>query len=79
MTHVVPAANPPGRDHTTMLPFWFGTLAGLAPWVVIAINVVRETGSNVLIAMENLKQAIAFANSLDPDAVEAVTRPEGVS
>ena len=32
--------NPPGREETTMLPFWFGTLVGLAPWVVIAINVV---------------------------------------
>lgn len=32
--------NPPHREETTMLPFWFGTLAGLAPWVVIAINVV---------------------------------------
>ncbi|MFP3882549.1 MAG: heliorhodopsin HeR [Actinomycetota bacterium] len=31
--------NPPGREETTMLPFWFGTIAGLAPWVVIAINV----------------------------------------
>ncbi|NND76423.1 MAG: heliorhodopsin HeR [Ilumatobacter sp.] len=33
-------ANPPDRDATTMLPFWFGTIAGLAPWVAIAINVV---------------------------------------
>ncbi|HZD23175.1 MAG TPA: heliorhodopsin HeR [Acidimicrobiia bacterium] len=32
--------NPPDRDETTMLPFWFGTLAGLAPWVAIALNVV---------------------------------------
>lgn len=32
--------NPPGRDETTMLPFWFGTIAGLAPWVAIAINVM---------------------------------------
>jgi hypothetical protein len=32
--------NPPGRDKTTMLPFWFGTLAGLAPWVAIVVNVV---------------------------------------
>jgi hypothetical protein len=32
--------NPPGRARTTMLPFWFGTLAGAAPWVAIAINVV---------------------------------------
>ena len=32
--------NPPGRASTTMLPFWFGTIAGAAPWVVIAINLV---------------------------------------
>jgi hypothetical protein len=32
--------NPPGRAETTMLPFWFGTIAGLAPWVAIAVNVV---------------------------------------
>ncbi|ANH38263.1 hypothetical protein I601_1832 [Nocardioides dokdonensis FR1436] len=30
--------NPPGRERTTMLPFWFGTLAGLAPWVAIVVN-----------------------------------------
>jgi hypothetical protein len=32
------AMNPPGRQHTTMLPFWFGTLVGLAPWIALAIN-----------------------------------------
>lgn len=32
--------NPPGRSDTTMLPFWFGTLVGLAPWVAIVINIV---------------------------------------
>ncbi len=32
--------NPPGRTTTTMMPFWFGTLIGLAPWVAIAVNVV---------------------------------------
>ena len=32
--------NPPGRERTTMLPFWFGTLIGLAPWVAILINIV---------------------------------------
>ena len=32
--------NPPGRTHTTMLPFWFGTLAGVAPWVAITVNLV---------------------------------------
>lgn len=32
--------NPPGRARTTMLPFWFGTIVGLAPWVAIVVNVV---------------------------------------
>jgi hypothetical protein len=32
--------NPPGRATTTMMPFWFGTIAGLAPWVAIVINVI---------------------------------------
>jgi len=31
--------NPPGRTATTMLPFWFGTLVGLAPWISIAFNI----------------------------------------
>jgi hypothetical protein len=30
--------NPPGRSSTTMMPFWFGTLVGLAPWVAISAN-----------------------------------------
>lgn len=32
--------NPPGRDRTTMLPFWFGCVAGAAPWVAIVVNIV---------------------------------------
>jgi hypothetical protein len=32
--------NPPGRTSTTMMPFWFGTLAGIAPWVAIWVNVI---------------------------------------
>ena len=32
--------NPPGRTTTTMLPFWFGTLAGIAPWIAIWVNVI---------------------------------------
>ncbi len=31
--------NPPGRGSTTMIAFWFGTVAGLAPWVAIVVNV----------------------------------------
>lgn len=32
--------NPPGRTETTMLPFWFGCVAGTAPWAAIWFNVV---------------------------------------
>jgi hypothetical protein len=35
--------NPPGRTSTTMLPFWFGALVGLAPWIAIAVNVIGST------------------------------------
>ncbi len=30
--------NPPGRASTTMLPFWFGTVVGIAPWLAIGYN-----------------------------------------
>jgi hypothetical protein len=32
--------NPPGRTATTMMPFWFGTIAGVAPWIAIWVNVI---------------------------------------
>ncbi len=32
--------NPPARAATTMLPFWFGCIAGAAPWVAITLNIV---------------------------------------
>jgi hypothetical protein len=32
--------NPPDRTRTTMRPFWFGTIAGIAPWIAIWFNVV---------------------------------------
>ncbi len=32
--------NPPGRTSTTMVPFWFGTIVGLAPWLAILTNIV---------------------------------------
>ncbi len=32
--------NPPGRTSTTMMPFWFGTIAGLAPWIAIGTNII---------------------------------------
>jgi hypothetical protein len=32
------SANPPGRSSVTMTPFWFGCIAGVAPWVAIGYN-----------------------------------------
>ena len=34
--------NPPGRTATTMLPFWFGTIVGLAPWISIGFNIAAS-------------------------------------
>ena len=31
--------NPPGRETTTMLPFWFGTFVGIAPWLAMSVNI----------------------------------------
>ncbi len=33
-------ANPPGRERTTMLPFWFGCVAGATPWIAVGCNIV---------------------------------------
>lgn len=32
--------NPPGRQTTSMMPFWCGTLVGLAPWLAITVNII---------------------------------------
>jgi hypothetical protein len=34
------SANPPGRPTVTMRPFWFGCVAGAAPWLAIGYNLV---------------------------------------
>ena len=34
--------NPPGRTATTMLPFWFGTIVGLTPWISIGFNIAAS-------------------------------------
>jgi hypothetical protein len=34
------AANPPGRTSVTMKPFWFGCIAGAAPWLAIGYSLV---------------------------------------
>ena len=33
-------SNPPGRRPADMAPFWFGCVAGAAPWVAITVNLV---------------------------------------
>ncbi len=38
--------NPPGRAGTTMLPFWFGCVAGGAPWAAIVVNLVGASITN---------------------------------
>ncbi|KQX66143.1 heliorhodopsin HeR [Angustibacter sp. Root456] len=34
------AMNPPSTQRVTMLPFWFGCIAGAAPWLAIGYNLV---------------------------------------
>jgi hypothetical protein len=34
------SGNPPGRPTVTMKPFWFGCVAGAAPWVAIGYNLL---------------------------------------
>ena len=34
------SSNPPGRSTVTMQPFWFGCVAGAAPWLAIGYNLV---------------------------------------
>lgn len=34
------SANPPGSATRTMKPFWFGCVAGAAPWIAIGFNIV---------------------------------------
>jgi hypothetical protein len=33
-------SNRSNRTETTMMPFWFGTIAGITPWIAIWFNVV---------------------------------------
>ncbi len=52
--------NPPGRTTTTMLPFWFGTLVGLAPWLSIAYNIARAQDIPGFVYGIILSQVILF-------------------
>jgi hypothetical protein len=35
------STNPPGTERVSMKPFWFGTIAGLAPWLALAVVLAR--------------------------------------
>jgi hypothetical protein len=52
--------NPPGRTTTAMLPFWFGTLAGITPWIAIAVNIVGSTTVPGFVYAIVIVQAILF-------------------
>jgi hypothetical protein len=52
--------NPPGRARTTMVPFWFGTLVGLAPWASIAFNIVGSATVPGFVYGIVIAQAIFF-------------------
>lgn len=58
--------NPPGRTTTTMLPFWFGTIAGAVPWVAIWINVIgAETVPTFVVAITVSLQLLFFSFGLN--------------
>ncbi|MBB0243055.1 hypothetical protein FNQ90_02750 [Streptomyces alkaliphilus] len=52
--------NPPGRTATTMLPFWFGTIVGLGPWVSIAFNIAASETVPGFVYGIVLAQAVFF-------------------
>ena len=52
--------NPPGRTTTTMLPFWFGSLVGVAPWISIAFNVIGSKTVPGFVYGIVLTQAVLF-------------------
>lgn len=58
--------NPPGRTATTMLPFWFGTLAGIAPWVAVWVNVIgAETVPGFVFGIVVAEQIFFFTFALN--------------
>ncbi len=52
--------NPPGRARTRMLPFWFGALVGVTPWVSIAYNIVVAEAVPGFVYGIVLVQAVLF-------------------
>ena len=58
--------NPPGRSRTTMLPFWFGTLAGMAPWAAVWVNVIgADTVPGFVFGIVVAEQVFFFSFALN--------------
>jgi len=52
--------NPPGRTSTTMLPFWFGSLVGITPWVAMAVNLFFISDAPSAISVILIVQGLFF-------------------
>jgi hypothetical protein len=58
--------NPPGRSTTTMMPFWFGTIAGAAPWVAVWVNVIgADTVPGFVFGIVVAEQVFFFSFALN--------------
>jgi Heliorhodopsin len=52
--------NPPGRTSTNMLPFYFGALVGIGPWVAMGINIGFYTSASTYIFAILIVEGILF-------------------
>ena len=60
------STNPPGRSSTSMKPFWFGTIAGVLPWIGIWVNVVgAETVPTFVFFIVVVEQVLFFSFGLN--------------
>ena len=58
--------NPPGRTTTTMMPFWVGTIAGIAPWIGILIQIVgSETVPGFVYGIVIVQSVLFFSFGLN--------------
>jgi hypothetical protein len=58
--------NPPGRSSTTMMPFWFGTIAGVLPWIGIWTNVIgADTVPGFVFGIVVAEQILFFSFGLN--------------
>ena len=58
--------NPPSRTRTTMMPFWFGCVAGIFPWAGIWINVVgADTVPGFVLGIVVVEQILFFSFGLN--------------